>query len=471
MATTTIAAIATPPGKGGVGIVRLSGPGAESILRQIVPDWPGAHPTHKLRLCHILDAGGTLIDESLAVIMRGPHSYTGEDVVEFQCHGGPIILTRVLETALRFGASMAGPGEFTQRAFLNGRLDLTQAEAVADLVNATSSSAHKLAIEHLRGRLGESIEALMELVAEAAVLVEAAIDFSHEEHVYQIERDEVRGRIDRVETELEGLLKTFDEGRRQREGVRVVILGPTNAGKSTLFNTLHGTDRAIVTEIAGTTRDFLEEEILLGGVALRLVDTAGLRLTEDRVEAIGIERSRKLGEEADLVIWVLDRSIPLGAEDRRELEALRAGPRPVVVVANKADLPLGLSKEDEAFLATFDALVATALGLPSQKGSSSGLDSSSGLGGYDALKDVLKSIALQLTSGEGVLISRARHLECIVRALEALKRVRDALDAEMEHEFLALDLREVLDALGDITGRVSTDDILRRIFSEFCVGK
>jgi tRNA modification GTPase len=459
VATTTIAAIATPPGKGGVGIVRLSGPQAEAILGQIVVDWPAAYPSHKLRLSRILDPDGRLIDESLAVIMRGPHSYTGEDVVEFQCHGGPIILRRVLEAALSHGARTAGPGEFTQRAFLNGRLDLTQAEAVADLVNATSASAHKLAIEHLQGRLGATIERLIEAIAEAAVLVEAAIDFSHEEHVYQIEREEVRRRIDAVYAELVALRERFDEGRRQREGVRVVILGPTNAGKSTLFNALHGTDRAIVTEIAGTTRDFLEEEILLGGVALRLVDTAGLRLTEDRVEAIGIERSRALGRQADLIVWVLDASIPLGDDDRRELEALLAEQRPVVIVANKADLPSGLSKADEDFLSRFTAIVPTALGAPDRPT------------GFERLADVLTGLATELTHGEGVLLSRARHLECVLRAISGLERVSQALEAEMEHEFLALDLREVLDALGDITGRISTDDILNRIFCEFCVGK
>src|SRR5690606_9724733 len=221
--------------------------------------------------------------------MRGPHSYTGEDVVEFQCHGGPIILRRVLDAALHAGADVAEPGQFTQRAFLNGRLDLTQAEAVADLINATTASAHKLAIDHLQGQLGTAIEDLVERVAQAAILVEAAIDFSHEEHVYQIESAEVRKRVEHVLGELRSLRGRFDEGRRQREGVHAVILGPTNAGKSTLFNLLHGTDRAIVTDIAGTTRDFLEEEIHLGGVALRLVDTAGLRVTADQVEAIGIE--------------------------------------------------------------------------------------------------------------------------------------------------------------------------------------
>lgn len=452
----TIAAIATPAGAGGVGIVRISGEQAAPILGELVPDWPDEHPSHKLRLSKIRDLDGDLVDEALAVIMRAPKTYTGEDVVEFQCHGGPIILRRVLDAALESGARMADPGEFTQRAFLNGRIDLTQAEAVADLVNATNEAAHKLAMEHLQGSLGDTIEQHLELLMEAVTLVESAIDFSHEEHVYQIERDEVLERVDQVIEELEGLQARFDQGRRQREGVRVVILGPPNAGKSTLFNRLHGTDRAIVTEVAGTTRDFLEEEIQLSGVALRIVDTAGLRDTEDRVEAIGIERSRELRERADLVVWLVDRSVPMTDQLRRDLEDGLDGPKTDVVVLNKADLENRLSDRDQALIDRFDHVVETSLTEDQ---------------GFDELVDTLAALGEQMTSGEGVLLSRARHLECVRRALESCRRARDAVKAEMDHEFIALDLREALDALGDIVGRVSTDDILNRIFAEFCVGK
>ncbi|RDV37520.1 tRNA uridine-5-carboxymethylaminomethyl(34) synthesis GTPase MnmE [Bradymonadaceae bacterium TMQ3] len=454
----TIAAIATPAGSGGVGIVRISGGHAERILEQMVPGWPSSHPTHLMRLSRIVDTAGELIDEALAVIMRGPRSYTGDDVVELQCHGGPIVLRRVLDRALELGARIAEPGEFTRRAFLNGRLDLTQAEAVADLVNATTDAAHRLALEHLQGSLGEEIRGIVESLTVAAVLIEAALDFSHEEHVYQIERDEIGERIDGASARLQQLRAKFDQGRRQREGVRVVILGATNAGKSTLFNTLHGTDRAIVTEIEGTTRDFLEEEIQLEGVALRLIDTAGLRETEDRVEAIGIERSRELGERADLLLRVIDRSRPLRAEEREALhEDLRSG-RPTLLICNKSDLPDGRSPEDQALCARFTHRVDCALGASPPLGT-------------DALIDRLSTLARELTSGEGVLLSRARHLQGVVAAIDALARARQALEMEMEHELIAIDLREALDALGDITGKVRTDDILQRIFSEFCVGK
>lgn len=456
--STTIAAVATPPGRGGVGIVRVSGDGAHDVLSALVPDWPDDFPGHKLRLSNIRDLDGDLIDESLAVYMPGPNSFTGEDVVEFQCHGGPIILRRVLDAALGAGARVAEPGEFTRRAFLNGRMDLTQAEAVADLVNATSESAHKMAIEHLQGQLGDEIEQLAETLTEAVVLVEAAIDFSHEEHVYQIESDEVRRRIDEVADRLERLREKFDRGRRRREGIQTVILGPTNAGKSTLFNALHGTERAIVTEVPGTTRDFLEEQLHLGGVAIRLTDTAGLRTTDDHVETIGIERSRELGERADVVIWVVDRSVGLTGEDRRQLEELAEQDRPSLVVVNKVDQPDALSDEDRRLLDQFEHRFETCLTAEPPEG-------------VEEFADALAGLAAELTAGEGVLLSRARHLEGVVDAIERLERARRGLQMQMEHELIAIDLRDALDALGTITGRVDTDDILERIFSEFCVGK
>ncbi len=456
--TSTIAAIATPPGKGGVGVVRISGPRSEALLGQLVPTWSEEHPSHTLKLARIHDLDGDLIDEGLAVVMRAPKSYTGEDVVELQCHGGPIILRRVLDALLAAGASAARPGEFTERAFLNGRLDLTQAEAVADLIDATSTAAHQLAMEHLQGSLGDEIRTQLERLVEAMVLVESAIDFSHEEHVYALETEEVDERLGAVEEDLKRLIVRFDEGRRQREGVRVVVAGPTNAGKSTLFNALYGDERAIVTDVEGTTRDFLEEELTLGGVAVRLIDTAGLRETEDRVEAIGIERSREWAAKADVVLWVVDRSQPLPEDARATLEGLCEDPRPVLVVLNKCDLPDAMGEQGRALLESFARRCEAALGADDAFG-------------VEALRGHLTEIAAALTSSEGVLLSRARHLEAVQNSLKALRRAREGLAIQIELELLAIDVRESLDALGAIVGRVTTDDILNKIFGEFCIGK
>lgn len=451
--TSTIAAIATATGRGGVGIVRVSGVQAGPVLAHIVPDWPLSFPSHQLRLSRLVNSSGELLDEALVTIMRGPKSYTGEDTVEFHCHGGPIILRRVLDACLDAGARIAEPGEFTQRAYLNGRLDLTQAEAVADLINASSESAHKLALEHLSGGLGKAIERFRELLFQSILLVESAIDFSHEEHVYQIEKDEVERRVDEVISGLRELKEKFDQGRRQREGVRVVILGEPNAGKSTLFNLLHGSERAIVTPIAGTTRDFLEEEVVLDGVALRIVDTAGLRESDEVVESIGIARSRALKDQADMILWVMDQSQPLNPESLTLLAEVPPSTQ-LLLVLNKADLPAHDLPES---LSRFTQIRSSLASDP--------------VWGKEELLTQLAEQARGLLQAEGVLISRARHLQHVLSALVALERVKDSLALDMEFEILALDIREGLDALGAIVGRVSTDDILNRIFSEFCVGK
>ena len=461
----TIAAIATAPGRGAVGIVRVSGPEAEFILRRLAPTLPDAPlASHHLQLTWLRDAQGRPLDQALVVLMRGPHSYTGEDVVEFHCHGGPTVLRRVLDAALTAGARPAAPGAFTERAFLRGRLDLIQAEAIADLIGASTEAAHRQALEHLEGGLGQEIEAMRNGLAEALVLVEAAIDFAHEEHVYQIESGEVGARLAEVLGGLRRLRESFDQGRRRREGVRVVILGPPNAGKSTLFNALCRQERAIVTPIAGTTRDWLEEEIALGQVSLRLVDTAGLRQGGDIVEEIGIARSRELAQTADLVIWLLDRQQGLDDTTRHELDALHRLRRPLLVVLQKADLPSLLSTEDRRWLQDRfppDDLLEAAVGAVPQPQ------------GMDVLLNALERRAQALVggAGEGTLLSRARHLDCVVRAIEALGRAQQAVEAGLHPELVALDLREGLDAVGEVVGRVSPEDVLRRIFSEFCVGK
>ncbi len=446
----TIAAIATAEGRGGVGIIRLSGKKSKSILEKMVPRNRGGISffSHKLQLQKIYNIENELLDEALVVWMEGPNSYTGEDVVEFQCHGGTIVLRSVLDAVLNHGARIATPGEFTQRAFLNGKLDLTQAEAISDLINANSKKAYQMALSHLDGELGKTILNCREKIAQAMMLVEAAIDFSHEEHVYQIERDEVQKRIVDVLDVLVPLRDGFDHGRRKREGISVAILGPPNAGKSTLFNALLSQDRAIVTDIAGTTRDYLSESLVLDGVLINIIDTAGLRQTSDKVEAIGVERSKEVSAKADVILWMVDASEP--KNNSEEMRTLFKNAERVAIIINKIDLVPNFEFESE-----FRVLRTN-------------LISNNGLKSVEAL---LKKFATELTEREGILISRARHLESVIQSIRSCELARNSVLEKRDNEIIALDLREALDALGKIVGEVSADDILNRIFSDFCVGK
>ncbi len=448
----TIAAIATALAPGGVGIIRVSGPNALPILRTVCPDLPASLDTHKLHHTHVR-RGDEVLDDVLAVFMRAPRSFTGEDVVEIHGHGGVVNMQRLLAAVSEAGAALAEPGEFTRRAFLNGRMDLTQAEAVIDVINARSEAALDLAQAQMAGRLGDAVRGLREEVAVGVTLTEAAIDFSTEEHVYQLDVTDLLTRIDGVSDEVDRLLGTYDTGRRVREGIRVVFVGRPNAGKSTLFNALCGQDRSIVTAVAGTTRDYIEQEVDIEGLPLQLVDTAGLRSSDDEVERIGVERSMAQATSADVVVWVIDRSETL-AVTSAELALLE--PVRVVAVLNKGDLPLALAEVALDQIESTSSVVVHCV-----PGDASGL--------RRALAEVAREMLAP--AGEGAVIARARHREALARAREALGRARGAAQAGMSHEFIALDLRLALDGLGELVGHVSVDDVLHRIFAEFCVGK
>ncbi len=486
--TDTIAAIATPPGPGGVGIVRISGPDAFAIGRALFrPTQPlpegEAPPSHLLTYGHVVDpASGEVVDEVLTAFLRAPRTYTREDTVEINAHGGPLLLRRILELALAEGARAAQRGEMTLRAFLNGRIDLAQAEAVMSLINAESDAGRRLAFRQLQGELSARVRAARSDAMEALVRIEASIDFPEEE-VPAPDRDELGRFVAGARDEVERLLSGADRGRILREGLRVAIVGRPNVGKSSLLNALLGTERAIVTPIAGTTRDTVEERALLGGIALHLVDTAGLTPSEDPIERIGVERSRAAARSADLLLFVLDASCSLteldqrAAGDLRELvrseptpdkAALDEGrvspaahdqttPRPVILVLNKADLTPILREAEAASIWPGAPLIHTST-LTRQ--------------GVAPLEEAIARLALggQATTPD-VLVSSARHRDALRRASEHLTNAATTLDDRLPLDFVSIDLRAALDALGEITGETATADLLDRIFAEFCIGK
>ncbi|HEX8996226.1 MAG TPA: tRNA uridine-5-carboxymethylaminomethyl(34) synthesis GTPase MnmE [Ktedonobacterales bacterium] len=469
----TIAAIATPPGVGGIGVIRISGARAFEIGRELFrPARPHTDatipPSHLLTYGAIVDpATGETIDETLTVFMRAPRTYTREDVVEIQGHGAPLTLRRILGLALAAGARAAQPGEMTQRAFLNGRIDLAQAEAVLDLVNASSEAGRRLALRQLDGALSGRVQTIRATALNALTRIEASIDFPEEE-VPLPDPDELSALVADASASVAALLAGADQGRALREGLRVVIVGRPNVGKSSLLNRLLGVERAIVTPIAGTTRDTVEERARLGDLALHLVDTAGLTATDDPVERIGVERSRAAAREADALIFTLDGSEPLtpgdyaAAADLREtlgIDELAEDERraPVTLAINKADLPPALTDAEARALWPGATLVHI---------------STLTREGVAPLEEALTRQALTgAAQMADPLVASARHADALRRAGESLAAAQATLDHRDPLEFLAIDLRDALEALGEITGETATADLLDQIFAEFCIGK
>lgn len=456
----TIVAIATPPGVGGVGIVRLSGPRAVAIGDALFrPEGGKAEnrlsrvESHRMVYGWIENEEGPL-DEVLAVVMRAPRSYTREDVVEVHCHGGMLILTTVLAMATGLGARMAEAGEFTMRAFLNGRVDLTRAEAVGDIVRGRSALGLRVSADQLRGRLYEEIKALSGQVARMAALVAAGIDFPEEDVVFA-HRDDIARDLDAVLEKLAGLLAGAGRGRIIREGVAVAIVGRPNVGKSSLLNRLLRENRAIVTEVPGTTRDTVEEIVELDGLMVRLVDTAGIRSTVDRLEREGIARSRAAMARADLALLVLDGAEPLSDEDRMLID--ETGKQASLVTVNKVDLLDGAPPGWMAELKGRDSLLVSAV---------------TGAG-LEALEAWIHDWALggDRPVLEDALITNLRQENAAREAAGAIRSAREALEAGLGDELLAIDLERGLSALGAIVGETTTDDLLNSIFAEFCIGK
>jgi len=439
----TIAAIATAPGAGGVGIVRLSGPAALPIARTLCGR-RDLRPRHA-HYARFLDADGAVLDDGLALAFPGPASYTGEDVVELQAHGSPVVLQQLLARCRALGARLARPGEFSERAFLNGRLDLAQAEAVADLIAAGDERAARAARRALDGVFSERCDALAADLLHLRVYVEAMIDFS-DEPIDTLGGEEIARRLDTLATALVRLLTEAEQGRRLRDGLHAVIVGPPNAGKSSLLNALAGVDRAIVTDIAGTTRDLLHETLRIGGVDLTLVDTAGLRAEGDAIEREGMRRAREELQRADLALVVLDGRD--AAAGWAQVEEAIAGVADRIVVHNKADLYQAQSGDG-------------ALRISARTGA-----------GLDALRAALQ-VRLgggALAAGAGAFTARQRHVDALHEAADAVDDARGTLAAQ-HLELAAESLRIAHDAVGTITGRTLPDDLLGHIFSSFCIGK
>lgn len=456
----TICAVATPVGEGGIGIVRLSGEKAVGVAAALVAlrsggrlDSAAGRVLHHADLVDPADpARRALLDEALVVVMRAPQSYTGEDVVELQCHGGMLILQTVCEALVRAGARLAEPGEFTKRAFLNGRLDLAQAEAVLDTIRAKTAGSLRIAQEQLRGALSDEIDAVREKLIGLLAHVEAGIDFVEEDIAF-IPPAELSAGLHWAHGAVGRLLAHGHEGRILREGATAAIIGRPNVGKSSLLNALLRTDRAIVTPIPGTTRDVLEEVLNIRGIPVRLLDTAGIRETVDPIEQEGVRRSRTAREQADLLLIVLDGSEPLTDEDRTLLREAGSNPdQRRLVVMNKSDLP---GRADAP---------------PGHKAVRISAKTGDGL---DDLRDQVRSLLLSpdFEARETVLVTHLRHQAALRRSLEALSATLVSVESGAAGELVAVDLRAAIDALGEITGAVSTDDILDRIFREFCIGK
>ena len=452
----TIAAVATPLQPSGLGVIRVSGTEAVSLVE---PLFKGRErplkkaETHKLLYGWIHDEG-ELLDKVLLVVMRAPHSYTTEDVVEIQCHGSPLVLRTILDLVLRQGARLAEAGEFTQRAFLHGRLDLTQVEAVADLIHASSEVGAKLAAQQLHGKLYQAIDIVKKQVVSIASLIEAGIEFP-EEGLEFTQREDCLQRLDHACADLENMLSHAEQGRRMREGFAVALIGRPNVGKSSLLNTLLREQRAIVTTIPGTTRDSIEESVQIQGVAFRLTDTAGIRKTADLLETEGIRRTQIVRDKADLVLLILDSSEQLTEEDQtliRDVEQERT-----IVVLNKKDrLSAKLPEWYEAISAMESVLISAKTG-----------------DGCDELESCLFAKATQdgLPQQDEIWITNRRQQQAAKNALAALQQAREIFENSDGEEFLAVDLRSCLNALGEIVGETTPDDLLGQIFSEFCIGK
>ena len=455
--TDTIAAISTAMTNSGIGIVRISGEEAFEIIDKIYKGKKekvlSKQKSHTIHYGYIVD-GEETIDEVLVLLMRGPHSYTGEDTVEIDCHGGVFVTKKILETVLKYGARPAEPGEYTKRAFLNGRMDLSQAEAVIDVINSKNEYALKSSVNQLKGSVHKKIDEIRSEILHHTAFIETALD--DPEH-YDVDGygEELEKVVDNLLKKVQRLIDTADDGRIMKEGICTVIVGKPNAGKSSLLNALIGEDRAIVTDIAGTTRDVLEENIQLQGISLNIMDTAGIRETEDIVEKIGVDKARTYAEEADLIIYVVDASVPLDDSDFEIINMIKN--KKAVVLLNKTDLSTVINKKELKVWINKPIIEISAKHQT----------------GIQEFQDTLKEMFYHgdISFNDEVYITNARHKAALMDAYASLKKVIESIENQMPEDFFTIDLMDAYESLGSITGETIGEDLVNEIFSKFCMGK
>ena len=452
----SIVALSTPPGRGGIGVIRVSGPASLSILRRMTnPELVDPEPNY-LTLRDVVDPfSREVLDHALVCFFKAPHSFTGEDVVEFHCHGSPVLLRRIIDSILRLDARLANAGEFSLRAVMNGRLQLSQAEAIRDLIEAQTDSAAQQATRQLAGEISHRLQPAKEQLLKIIVRLESSLEFV-EDDLPQLERHEIEQALESLRVDLQSLANTFARGQLLREGLTVAFVGRPNAGKSSLFNRLLGHERAIVTPIPGTTRDTISEPIGLDGVPVTLVDTAGIRVTTEQIESIGVDRTRRVAADADLLIVVIDGSQRMNEEDKAVLE--QAASKTHVIALNKSDLPtfsneFGDRPQTNGSTPTVFVSAATEAGLS------------------DLRAAILKPFVNGNGAGEGLMITNARHHDLLVRAMNSLASSQELIRKDASEEIVLIGLHNALRFIGEITGETTTEDMLGEIFSTFCIGK
>ena len=457
MRTDTIAAIATAMSSSGIGIIRISGDEAVGIVDRIFSMKNGKKlsdmPTHTIHYGHIKD-GDEVIDEVMVVLMRAPKSYTKEDTVEIDCHGGVYVMKRVLETVIKYGARPAEPGEFTKRAFLNGRIDLAQAESVIDIIHAKNEFALKSSEQQLSGSLSAAVRKVREKLLHEIAFIESALD--DPEHISLDGYPEtLHGIVEEAQKEIQKLLANSDNGKILKEGISTVIIGKPNAGKSSLLNLLAGEEKAIVTDIAGTTRDVLEENLVLKGISLRILDTAGIRKTADTVEKIGVDRALEHAKDADLILYVVDASVPLDENDAKIMEILKG--RKAIVLLNKSDLTAVIEKEEME-----QKTGAPVISISAREET-----------GMEELEEQMKKMFFQgeISFNDEVYITNARHKQALLEAKKSLELTAGSIEMGMPEDFFSIDLMNAYEELGSIIGEAVGEDLVNEIFSKFCTGK